>query len=95
MLDWEAIRDFREFMGQRRQESGQAHFTAHLRGMPKGSTKRSLIGLCAARRGAGNPNRKAAGRGAYVHNQRSCWETALKGSLLMLKTELTEADRAA
>ena len=37
---------------------------------------------------------KAAGRGAYVHDKRSCWESALKGALAhALKTELTEQDR--
>ena len=37
---------------------------------------------------------KAAGRGAYVHDKRVCWEQALKGGLShALKTELTEQDR--
>lgn len=37
---------------------------------------------------------KAAGRGAYVHDTKSCWESALKGALAhALKTELTEQDR--
>lgn len=37
---------------------------------------------------------KAAGRGAYVHDDRSCWEKALKGALAhALKTELTVLDR--
>jgi len=37
---------------------------------------------------------KADGRGAYLHNKRSCWEKALKGSLAnALKTELTQSDR--
>jgi predicted RNA-binding protein YlxR (DUF448 family) len=37
---------------------------------------------------------KAAGRGAYVHDKKSCWESALKGVLAhALKTELTEQDR--
>jgi len=36
---------------------------------------------------------KANGRGAYLHNRRSCWEQALKGSLAQaLKTDLTEKD---
>ena len=39
---------------------------------------------------------KLAGRGAYLHNQRSCWDRGLKGALgHALKTELTEQDRAA
>jgi len=41
-----------------------------------------------------DPTGKAAGRGAYVHNVRSCWEQALKGPINhALKTEITEADR--
>lgn len=37
---------------------------------------------------------KAAGRGAYVHDKRSCWEKALRGGFPhALKTELTEQDR--
>jgi uncharacterized protein len=33
---------------------------------------------------------KMAGRGAYLHNKRSCWERGLKGSLAhALKAELT------
>jgi predicted RNA-binding protein YlxR (DUF448 family) len=34
-----------------------------------------------------------AGRGAYLHDRRSCWERGLKGALShALKTELTEKD---
>jgi len=41
-----------------------------------------------------DPGGKIAGRGAYLHEQRSCWEKGLKGSLARaLKTELTETDR--
>jgi predicted RNA-binding protein YlxR (DUF448 family) len=41
-----------------------------------------------------DPTGKLAGRGAYLHDNRSCWETGLKGSLAhALKTELTGADR--
>ncbi len=37
---------------------------------------------------------KLAGRGAYLHDQRSCWERGLKGALAhALKTELTPQDR--
>lgn len=37
---------------------------------------------------------KMAGRGAYLHDNRSCWEKALKGSLASaLKTELSEEDK--
>ena len=41
-----------------------------------------------------DPSGKLAGRGAYLHNQRSCWERGLKGSLAnALKTTLTIEDR--
>jgi predicted RNA-binding protein YlxR (DUF448 family) len=41
-----------------------------------------------------DPTGKLAGRGAYLHNQRSCWERGLKGVLAQaLKTELSEEDR--
>lgn len=37
---------------------------------------------------------KLAGRGAYLHNRRSCWERGLKGALAhALKTELTDQDQ--
>lgn len=36
---------------------------------------------------------KLAGRGAYLHNLRSCWDRGLKGALAhALKTELTADD---
>lgn len=43
-----------------------------------------------------DPSGKAPGRGAYLHDRRSCWENSLRGSLARaLKTELTpEARRA-
>jgi len=38
---------------------------------------------------------KMNGRGAYVHDQRSCWQAALKGSLAnALKTTISIEDRA-
>lgn len=41
-----------------------------------------------------DPTGKAAGRGAYLHNKRSCWERGLQGALAhALKTELTGQDR--
>jgi uncharacterized protein len=41
-----------------------------------------------------DPSGKAAGRGAYLHNNRSCWEKALKGSLSRaLKTVLRDIER--
>ena len=37
---------------------------------------------------------KLAGRGAYLHDRRSCWERSLKGALAhALKTELTTEER--
>lgn len=41
-----------------------------------------------------DPTSKLAGRGAYLHNQRSCWERGLKGTLTQaLKVTLTPANR--
>lgn len=38
---------------------------------------------------------KLAGRGAYLHDRRDCWERGLKGALAhALKTTLTADDRA-
>lgn len=58
--------------------------------------KRNLIRVVRGSAGVTiDPTGKAAGRGAYVHDKRSCWEKALKGALShALKTELTEADRS-
>ena len=57
--------------------------------------KRSLIRL--VRRPDGiqiDPTGKLAGRGAYLHDQRSCWEAGMKGALgKSLKTELSSEDR--
>ena len=37
---------------------------------------------------------KLAGRGAYLHERRACWEQGLKGALAhALRTELTPEDR--
>jgi len=37
---------------------------------------------------------KVAGRGAYLHNQRSCWQRGMQGALAhALKTDLTDQDR--
>lgn len=57
--------------------------------------KRNLIRVVRSPEGvAVDLTGKAAGRGAYVHDKRSCWESALKGALAhALKTELTEQDR--
>lgn len=41
-----------------------------------------------------DPTGKMAGRGAYLHNQWSCWERGMKGALARaLKTELTNDDK--
>ncbi len=41
-----------------------------------------------------DPSGKLAGRGAYLHDRRACWERGLKGALAhALKTELSEEDR--
>ncbi len=41
-----------------------------------------------------DPTGKMAGRGAYLHDQRTCWQRGLKGALASaLKTELAAADR--
>jgi predicted RNA-binding protein YlxR (DUF448 family) len=41
-----------------------------------------------------DPTGKLAGRGAYLHDRRSCWERGLNGALShALKTELTVQDR--
>jgi hypothetical protein len=37
---------------------------------------------------------KAHGRGAYLHNQRSCWERGIKGALdHALRTKLTDLEQ--
>jgi predicted RNA-binding protein YlxR (DUF448 family) len=42
-----------------------------------------------------DPTGKLAGRGAYLHDRRECWERGLKGALAhALKTTLTQKDRA-
>jgi predicted RNA-binding protein YlxR (DUF448 family) len=43
-----------------------------------------------------DPSGKLPGRGAYLHDRRSCWEKALKGSLARaLRVELDGAALAA
>jgi predicted RNA-binding protein YlxR (DUF448 family) len=40
-----------------------------------------------------DPTGKMAGRGAYLHDRRSCWERGLKGALAnALKVELTREE---
>jgi len=42
-----------------------------------------------------DPTGKLAGRGAYLHDRRECWERGLRGALAhALKTTLTFDDRA-
>jgi predicted RNA-binding protein YlxR (DUF448 family) len=57
--------------------------------------KRQLIRIVRSPEGVQvDPTGKLAGRGAYLHNRRSCWERGLKGALShALKTELATADR--
>lgn len=56
--------------------------------------KRTLIRLVRTEDGVQvDPGSKANGRGAYLHDRRSCWEKALKGALAAaLKTELSRSD---
>jgi uncharacterized protein len=57
--------------------------------------KRSLIRIVRTPQGVHvDLKGKEAGRGAYLHNLRACWERGLKGALAgALKTELTDLDR--
>lgn len=56
--------------------------------------KRSLMRIVRTTRGIQlDPSGKIDGRGAYIHNKRSCWERALKGALThALKAEFSEQD---
>jgi uncharacterized protein len=58
--------------------------------------KRKMIRLVRTAEGVQvDPTGKLAGRGAYLHDRRECWERALKGALAhALKTALTADDRA-
>src|SRR6266545_1832312 len=53
--------------------------------------KRKMIRLVRTAEGVQvDPTGKLAGRGAYLHDRRECWERALKGALAhALKTTLT------
>ncbi len=59
--------------------------------------KRQLVRIVRTAEGVQvDPTGKKAGRGAYLHDRRSCWEAGLQGSLARaLKTDLTAADREA
>ena len=57
--------------------------------------KRKLIRLVRTAEGVQvDPSGKLAGRGAYLHDRRECWERAFKGTLAhALKTNLSLNDR--
>ena len=59
--------------------------------------KRALIRIVRSPDGVRiDPKGKAPGRGAYLHDRRSCWEAGLNGSLEhALKTKLTPDERQA
>jgi predicted RNA-binding protein YlxR (DUF448 family) len=59
--------------------------------------KRNLIRLVRTEQGVVvDPTSKLAGRGAYLHDDRSCWAKGLKGPLAnALRTVLTEQDMVA
>jgi hypothetical protein len=63
------------------------------------NAKRQLVRLVRAADGQVkiDPTGKAAGRGAYLHNRRACWEAALTRKELdrALRINLQDADRAA
>lgn len=58
-------------------------------------SKRELIRIVRSEKGVFvDPTGKAAGRGAYVHAIRKCWEQAIKGPINgALRIELTANDR--
>lgn len=58
--------------------------------------KRSLIRIVRSEQGIQiDPGGKLSGRGAYLHNLRSCWEKGLKGALAhALKVDLTDQDKS-
>ena len=57
--------------------------------------KRKLIRIVRTAEGVRvDPTSKLAGRGAYLHDRRECWERGLKGALAnALKTTLNADDR--
>ncbi len=60
--------------------------------------KRQLVRIVRTAAGGAqiDPTGKAAGRGAYLHDRRSCWENAIRSGALerALKMSLNDADRA-
>jgi predicted RNA-binding protein YlxR (DUF448 family) len=57
--------------------------------------KRALIRVVRSTEGVRvDTTGKTPGRGAYLHDRRSCWEAGLRGALARaLRTELNETDR--
>jgi predicted RNA-binding protein YlxR (DUF448 family) len=57
--------------------------------------KRQMIRLVRSPQGVQvDPTGKLAGRGAYLHDRRECWELGLKGRLAQaLKVDLSAEDR--
>jgi predicted RNA-binding protein YlxR (DUF448 family) len=58
-------------------------------------SKRSLIRIVRSPQGVViDPTGKLSGRGAYIHQQRSCWEQAMKGALASaLRVDLASNER--
>ena len=56
--------------------------------------KRNLVRIVRTLEGVQiDPTGKLKGRGAYLHDDKACWQNALKGSLAhALRTTLTEQD---
>jgi uncharacterized protein len=65
-------------------------------GCRKVLAKRELIRLVRTPEGIKiDPTGKLAGRGAYLHNQLSCWQNGMKGALAnALKCTISEQDRS-
>ncbi|MBE9524471.1 MAG: YlxR family protein [Chloroflexi bacterium] len=63
-------------------------------GCRKVQAKRSMVRVVRTAQGVQiDVTGKLAGRGAYLHQTRACWERGLKGALARaLKTELTPDD---
>lgn len=58
--------------------------------------KRTMIRIVRTTEGVQiDPTGKLAGRGAYLHDRRECWERGLKGALAhALKTTISSDERA-
>lgn len=59
--------------------------------------KRTMIRIVRGAEGVqADPSGKKAGRGAYLHDRRECWERGLKGALAhALKATITDDERTA